>query len=106
MIDPDSLPVTPGCYLFKDTGNTVLYVGKAKNLRKRVKSYFQKKDLDAKTQMMIQNSSSLDFIVTENEGEALVLENTLIKKYHPRYNIRLRDAKTYAFIRLTVEDFP
>jgi excinuclease ABC subunit C len=106
MIDPDSLPGTPGCYLFKDTANHVLYVGKAKNLKKRVKSYFQKKDLDAKTQVMLANSSSLDFIVTENEGEALVLENTLIKKYYPRYNIRLRDAKTYAYIRLTTDTFP
>ena len=106
MIDPDSLPQSPGCYLFKNTKKQVLYVGKAKNLKKRVKTYFQKNDLDAKTQCLIDTSTSLDFIVTENETEALILENTLIKKYLPRYNIRLRDAKTYAYIRLTTDTFP
>lgn len=106
MIDPDSLPSNPGCYLFKNTKKQVLYVGKAKNLKKRVKTYFQKNGLDAKTQRLIDTSTSLDFIVTENETEALILENTLIKKYLPRYNIRLRDAKTYAFIRLTNDTFP
>ncbi len=106
MIDPDSLPSNPGCYLFKNTKKQVLYVGKAKNLKKRVKTYYQKNELDAKTQRLIDTSTSLDFFVTENETEALILENTLIKKYLPRYNIRLRDAKTYAFIRLTIDTFP
>ena len=106
MIDPDSLPQSPGCYLFKNTKKQVLYVGKAKNLKKRVTTYFQKNELDAKTQRLIDTSTSLDFIVTETETEALILENTLIKKYLPRYNIRLRDAKTYAFIRLTTDTFP
>jgi len=105
MIDPESLPSNPGCYLFKNE-KQVLYVGKAKNIKKRVKTYYQKNDLDAKTQRLINTSTSLDFIVTENETEALILENTLIKKYLPRYNIRLRDAKTYAFIRLTTDTFP
>ncbi|MHC1583933.1 MAG: excinuclease ABC subunit UvrC, partial [Methanosarcinales archaeon] len=106
MIDFDNIPDAPGCYLFKDDSERVIYVGKAKNLRKRVKSYFQRNDLDPKTEAMVQRIDSLDFIVTDNEVEALILENNLIKKKKPKYNIDLKDSKRYAYIELTDEEFP
>ena len=106
MYEIRNLPIEPGCYIFKDKNGKVLYVGKAKNLKKRVKSYFQKNDLDIKTQSMLGHVESFDFMVTDSEVEALILENTLIKKYQPRYNIRLKDAKSYAYILLTNERFP
>jgi excinuclease ABC subunit C len=106
MRDITSLPQNPGCYLFRDSERMVIYVGKAKNLRKRVKSYFQKKNLDSKTRSLVQGVDSVDFFVTDTEVEALILENTLIKKHQPKYNINLKDAKTYAFIQLTDEEFP
>ncbi len=96
----------PGCYLFKDKNNKIIYIGKAKNLKKRVKSYFQKDDLDPKTKSMLGHVESLDFVATDNEMEALVLENTLIKKHQPKYNIRLKDAKNHTYILLTTEEFP
>ena len=101
-----NIPDNPGCYLFRDSTNRIIYVGKAKNLRKRVKSYFQKNELDPKTEAMVQKIDSVDFIVTDNEVEALILENNLIKKHSPRYNIDLKDSKRYAYIELTEEDFP
>jgi excinuclease ABC subunit C len=106
MIDLTSLPPNPGCYLFRDTEKRIIYVGKAKNLRKRVKSYFQKKEQDPKTRCLITTLDSVEFFVTDTEVEALILENTLIKKHQPKYNINLKDAKTYAFIELTDEVFP
>lgn len=106
MLDLKILPNEPGCYLFKDKNDNVIYVGKAKNIKKRVKQYFQKIDLDLKTQSMIKNISSLDFVATDSEVESLVLENTLIKKHQPKYNIRLKDAKSHSYIKLTCEDFP
>jgi excinuclease ABC subunit C len=106
MFDIMNLPTDPGCYLFKDKNSKIIYVGKAKNLRKRVKSYVQKNDLDAKTQSLIKHVESVDYIATDNEVEAFILENTLVKKYQPKYNIDLKDAKSYAFIQLTDEEFP
>ncbi len=106
MFDITTLPTNPGCYLFRDTNKKIIYVGKAKNLRKRVKSYFQKKGLDPKTRCLIDSFDSVEFFVTDTEVEALILENTLIKKHQPKYNINLKDAKTYAFIQLTDEEFP
>jgi excinuclease ABC subunit C len=106
MIDLTTLPLNPGCYLFRDTEKRIIYVGKAKNLRKRVKSYFQKKEQDPKTRCLINTLDSVEFFVTDTEVEALILENTLIKKHQPKYNINLKDAKTYAFIELTDEVFP
>ncbi len=106
MIDLDALPHLPGCYLFKDEEGCVLYVGKAKDLRKRVSSYFQKRDHDPKTENLVRAAKGLDFIVTNTEVEALLLENTLIKKHWPRYNIALKDSKRYACIHLTDEKFP
>jgi excinuclease ABC subunit C len=106
MISLDSLPHLPGCYLFKDTDGAVLYVGKAKDLKKRVSSYFQKQDHEPKTASLLQVAKDLDFIVTNTEVEALLLENTLIKKHWPRYNIKLKDSSSYACIHLTDERFP
>jgi excinuclease ABC subunit C len=106
MIDPRTLPETSGCYLFADADGTVIYVGKAKNLKKRVASYFQKKDLDTKTRSLVAHIATVATIVTNTETEAFLLENTLIKKHQPRYNIDLKDAKRYAGIELTGGDFP
>lgn len=106
MFDIKHAPTYPGCYLFKDETGNVLYVGKAKNLKKRVKSYVQKHDIDPKTQSMLHRVNAVDFLATDTELEALILENTLIKQYQPRYNIRLKDAKSYAYIQLTDDAFP
>ncbi len=106
MFNITDLPTYPGCYLFKDKNDTIIYVGKAKNIKKRVKSYIQKNDLDPKTKSLIKHALSMDFITTDNEVEALILENTLIKKYQPKYNIRLKDAKNFAYIQVTDEEYP
>jgi excinuclease ABC subunit C len=106
MLENNFLPNEPGCYLFKDKSNHIIYVGKAKNLKKRVKQYSQKNDLEQKIRSMISRVKSVDFVVTDNEYEALVLENTLIKKHKPKYNIRLKDAKAHSFILMTNEEFP
>ena len=106
MIDPRSLPAEPGCYLFSDDAGTIIYVGKAKNLRKRVSSYFSRHDLDAKTRILVDLIAELDFIVTDTEVEAFILENTLIKKHQPKYNIDLKDSKSYAYIHITDEVYP
>ena len=103
-----NLPESPGVYIMRDTDETVIYVGKAKILKNRVKSYFQSRDdRNAKTLMLVSNIESLEYIVTHTEEEALILENTLIKKYKPKYNILLKDDKTYPHIRITVqEEYP
>ena len=106
MLDTVNLPNEPGCYLFKDNNDKVIYVGKAKNLKKRIKQYNQKNDFDIKTQSMINYIKSVDFVATDNEVEALILENTLIKKYQPKYNIRMKDAKSHSYILLTDEKYP
>ncbi|MEW6263445.1 MAG: excinuclease ABC subunit UvrC [Thermodesulfobacteriota bacterium] len=102
-----ALPESPGVYLLKDASGRVIYVGKAKNLPKRVSSYFQKNPASRRTALMVSQTSDLDCLVTDNEKEALILENSLIKKNKPRYNVILRDDKTYPSLRLTVqEEFP
>ncbi|VVB71441.1 UvrABC system protein C [uncultured archaeon] len=106
MISLDLLPHLPGCYLFLDSSGAVIYVGKARDLRKRVANYFQKQDHGPRTQALVLAASGLDFIVTNTEVEALLLENTLIKKHLPRYNIKLKDSSRYACIHLTEEKFP
>ena len=105
MLRNENLPDNPGCYLFKDKKDKVIYIGKAKNLKKRLKSYIQKND-NIKNANIIKFAESVDFIATDNEFEALILENTLIKKYQPKYNIRLKDAKSHTYIKLTDEKFP
>lgn len=106
MTDISRLPSQPGCYLFKDYKGIILYIGKAKNLKKRAGSYFQKKDHDEKTLVLIARIADIDFIATRNEVEALILENNLIKKHQPKYNIDLKDAKRFAYIQVTEEDYP
>jgi excinuclease ABC subunit C len=106
MIDCKTIPTTPGCYLFKDAHTTIIYVGKATNLRKRVTSYFKKPIHDPKTISLVHHIVNVDYIATNTEVEAFILENTLIKKNQPKYNINLKDAKTYAYIQVTDEDFP
>jgi excinuclease ABC subunit C len=100
------IPNNPGCYIYKNKQGKIIYVGKAKNLKKRVASYFNKNDLDEKTKHLVSNISKIDFIVTNSEVEALILENNLIKKNQPKYNINLKDSKRYAYIKITDEDFP
>jgi excinuclease ABC subunit C len=104
----DALPAQPGVYLFRDAGNTILYVGKARSLRSRVKSYFlESRWVDAKTGSLVREIADLDFIVVDNEKEALALENILIKQHKPKFNILLRDDKTYPYIRFTAfEKYP
>jgi excinuclease ABC subunit C len=101
MISLDSLPHNPGCYLFTDDQGNVIYVGKARDLKKRVSNYFQKQDHGPRTKALVFASKGLEFIVTNTEVEALLLENTLIKKHQPRYNIKLKDSSRYACIELT-----
>jgi excinuclease ABC subunit C len=101
------LPLTPGVYLYKDAGGRVIYVGKAKILRHRVRSYFSDDKLaDIKTGTLISEARDIDYISVDNEKEALALENNLIKQYKPRFNILLRDDKTYPYVKLTSEKYP
>ncbi len=101
------LPVLPGVYLYKDATGTVLYVGKAKNLRSRVRSYFSEDRLaEAKTGSLIADARDIDFIQVDNNKEALALENNLIKQYKPRFNVLLRDDKTFPYVKLTSERYP
>lgn len=102
-----SLPALPGVYLYKDGHGRVIYVGKAKSLRDRVRSYFLEDKLaDAKTGTLLSEARDIEYIAVANEKEALALENNLIKQRQPRYNILLRDDKTYPYVKLTQERFP
>lgn len=105
---PSSIPATPGVYIYKDAGGRIIYVGKARNLRRRVLSYFRPVDqLTAKTAAMTARAASLEFLTTTTEKEALLLEASLIKKHRPHYNICLRDDKQYVMFRLSERDpFP
>ena len=100
-----ALPENPGCYLMKNAEGTVIYVGKAKNLKRRVNSYFLP-NRNAKTAALVEKIVNIEYVITGNEYEALVLENNLIKKYNPHYNILLKDGKSYPLIRITNEDYP
>jgi excinuclease ABC subunit C len=101
-----AIPTNPGVYLFKDEQGEILYVGKAKSLRARVKSYFSNSDQPAKTRQLVSRIRNIDWIVVNNEVEALLLENKLVKQHTPKYNIDLKDAKTFAYISLSRERFP
>jgi excinuclease ABC subunit C len=100
------IPQKPGVYLMKDGSGGVLYVGKAKNLKKRVASYFHNRALDGKTRALLRNIRTVDTIITDNESEALILENNLIKRHRPKYNIELKENNSYPFIKITAESFP
>jgi len=106
MIDYSVFPEAPGCYIYRDAAGAVIYVGKAKNLKKRVSSYFQKQDHDPKTLRLIAAIAAADYIVTASEAEALILENALIKRHQPKYNIDLKDSKSYAYIHLSAGPYP
>ena len=101
----NTLPTSPGCYLMKNAHNVVIYVGKAKALRNRVRQYFQKNaDHTRRVQRMVGEIRDLEWIATDSEIEALILESNLIKKHHPTYNVRLRDDKSYPYIAVTLSD--
>jgi len=102
-----NLPCKPGVYRMYNTDGKVLYVGKAKNLKNRVSSYFQRQLTNAKTRALVSHIHDMQFAITQTEGEALILENNLIKEFKPRYNILLRDDKSYPYIFVsTKHDFP
>ncbi|MCX7987988.1 MAG: excinuclease ABC subunit UvrC [Thermodesulfovibrio sp.] len=107
MIEISKISTLPGVYIFKDKKGKVLYVGKAKNLKNRLRSYLNKEELDSRKARMMEKVKDLSYIVTSNEFEALVLEANLIKKYKPPFNILLRDDKSYPYLKISItEDWP
>ena len=103
---PENLPKKPGVYIMRDANDEIIYIGKAKNLINRVRSYFREKLDRPKTQILMSHFDSLEYIVTNSEKEALILEANLIKKHRPRYNIQLKDDKRYPYVKITNEKFP
>ena len=99
------LPTNPGIYLMKDSQEKVIYIGKAKNLKNRVKSYFLKNQ-NYKTQKLVENISDIEFVLTDNESEAFLLESNMIKKYRPMFNIELKDQQRYTYLRISDEKYP
>jgi len=106
ILEKINIPELPGVYIFKDSSDEIIYIGKAKNLSKRVSSYFNNSEKDRKTLMLVRKIHNIEYFITENEVEALLLENNLIKQYQPKYNIRLKDAKTFPMIKITKENLP
>ena len=102
----NSLPETPGVYIMKDSEGSVIYVGKSKKLKNRVSSYFSTNHTSIKTARMVSLVRDFDYILCKTEMEALTLENVLIKKHSPKYNIKLKDAKSYPYIKITAEEYP
>ena len=100
------MPEKPGCYQYFDKNKNIIYVGKAKNLKRRVSSYFMKKVDRRKTEILVSKIYDINYIIVPSDEDALLLENNLIKKYKPRYNILLKDDKTYPSICVTNEWFP
>ena len=101
-----SIPESPGCYLYLNENGTIIYVGKAKNLKKRVSSYFNKTQDAAKTRILVKKIRDIKYIVVESEGDALLLEKNMIKEHQPRYNIMLKDDKSYPWVVIKNEPFP
>ena len=101
-----SIPKNPGVYFFRNKKNDIIYIGKAKSLNKRVRSYFNKSNHDIKTSVLVKHIDDIDFLVVKNEAEALITESNLIKVNKPRYNVFLKDDKTYPYMRITNEDYP
>ena len=100
-----SIPAQPGIYLMKDKNGEIIYIGKAKNLKNRVKSYFTKNQ-NYKTQKLVEKISEIEFVLTDNESEAYLLESNMIKRYRPIFNIELKDQQRYTYLRVTDEKFP
>ena len=101
-----TIPENPGIYQFFDLNNNIIYIGKAKNLKKRVSSYFTANKGNKKTELLTKNIRNIKYLVVNTEADALLLENSLIKKYQPKYNIQLKDDKTYPWICIKNEAFP
>ena len=102
-----NLPTLPGVYKFKNKDEKIIYIGKAKNLKNRIRSYFQNsKTQSSKTISMMKNADSFEWIIVKNEVEALLTEANLIKKHRPKYNILMKDDKTYPYIQITKEPYP
>ncbi len=99
------IPTDPGIYLMRDSDGNIIYIGKAKNLKNRVKSYFNKNQ-NYKTQKLVENIFDIEFVLTDNESEAFLLESNMIKKYRPRFNIELKDQQRYTYLRISDEKFP
>ena len=102
----NNLPETPGCYQYLDDSGTIIYVGKAKNLKRRVRSYFNKEQQTRKTRLLVTHIRDIRYVVVKTEADALLLENNLIKRYKPHYNVLLKDDKTYPSIAITTEYLP
>lgn len=100
-----AIPTDPGIYLMKDSEKAIIYIGKAKNLRNRVRSYFVKNQ-NYKTQKLVQNIASIEFVLTDNESEAFLLESNMIKRHRPRFNIELKDQQRYTYLRVSDEPYP
>ncbi|HMZ23545.1 MAG TPA: GIY-YIG nuclease family protein, partial [Saprospiraceae bacterium] len=101
-----SIPREPGVYRFMDKDDNIIYVGKAKNLKNRLTSYFNSTNKAGKTRIMVDHADHLEYTVVETEHDALLLEATFIKKFQPRYNVMLKDGKSYAYICIRKEPFP
>jgi predicted GIY-YIG superfamily endonuclease len=102
----NTLPLCPGVYIMKNASDKVIYVGKSRKLKSRVSQYFQNSAKNVKTHRMVSSVENFDYIVCNTEIEALTLENTLIKQYSPKYNIKLKDARSYPYIKITNEEYP
>ena len=102
----NGLPLSPGVYIMRDKHEKVIYVGKSRKLKNRVSQYFQNSRKNTKTFQMVSSVEDFEYILCKTEIEALTLENALIKQYSPKYNIRLKDAKSYPYIKITVGEFP
>ena len=100
-----NIPLNPGIYLMKDSDKKIIYIGKAKNLKNRVRSYFLKNQ-NYKTQKLVENISDIEFVLTDNESEAFLLESNMIKKYRPKFNIELKDQQRYTYLRISNEKYP
>ena len=101
-----NLPDSPGCYQYLNDSGVIIYVGKAKNLKRRVSSYFNKEQQTLKTKLLVSKIADIKYVIVNSETDALLLENNLIKQHKPRYNVLLKDDKTYPSICITKEYFP
>lgn len=106
QFNSSEIPTEPGVYIFKDAKNEIIYIGKAKNLRLRIRSYFSNSEQTQKTQHLIPKIRRIEWIIVHNEVEALLLENKLVKQHKPKYNVNLKDAKTFAYIAISKEKYP
>ena len=105
--DMARVPTSPGCYIMRDEKDRVIYVGKANNLRSRVRAYINESDTRYTVKFLMRRVAHIDFLLTTNEKEALLLENSLIKEHRPRYNVQLKDDKTYVSLRINLpHEFP